>query len=165
MSFDLPKFLEALPVEEFTRLLESLDDRIEQRDSEAETAQSEAKRLRAQKGTIEQVLAAREQLIAAKERERLQITTDLPAAISPKRKRAAVLQVIEDHPLEPQTPASVRDHLARAGLIDPAKESGTPVRIILAQMREAGVLVKTGHGEYRLRTRDEQMAQAGSAQE
>lgn len=165
-EFDLPKFLEALPVAEFTRLLESLDERISQREAEMVVAQADADRLRGEKATIEQALGAREQLLQAKERERHQtrVVNERPI-MSPQRKRAAVLRVIEDNPGEPQSPASVRAHLARAGLLDPENETGTPVRIILAQMREAGVLERTGHGEYRLRTRDEQMAHAGADQE
>jgi hypothetical protein len=164
--FDLPKFLEALPVGEFKNLLSSLDDRIAERDAEAERAQVAAAQLRSEKATIEQALAAREQLLEARDRERHQTSVvETSRVIPPKRKRAAVLRVIEEHSEQPQSPASVRAHLARAGLIDPKNETGTPVRIILAQMREAGILEKTGQGEYRLKTRDERMALAGADQE
>ncbi|MGO9761982.1 MAG: hypothetical protein ACLP1Q_12065 [Solirubrobacteraceae bacterium] len=163
-QFDLPKFLEALPVGEFKNLLASLDERITERDAEAERAQTAAAQLRGEKATIEQALAAREQLLEARERERNQTSVvESPSiAMSPQRKRAAVLRVFEEKPGEPQSPASVRRHLARAGLIDPANEQGTPVRIILAQLREANVLVREGPGEYRLRTRDERRALAGA---
>jgi multidrug efflux pump subunit AcrA (membrane-fusion protein) len=166
-QFDLPKFLEALPVGEFENLLSSLDERITERDADAERAQTAAKQLRSEKATIEQALAARKQLLEARERERNQtsVVEPLPSRImSPKRKRAAVLRVFEENPGEAQSPASIRRHLARAGLIDPDHEKGTPVRIILAQMREAGVLVRVGPGEYRLKTRDEQVALAGANQ-
>jgi hypothetical protein len=166
-KFDLPKFLEALPVGEFKNLLSSLDERIVERDAEAERAQAAAAQHRSEKATIEQALAAREQLLEARERERNQtsVVESASIAMSPQRKRAAVLRVIEDNSGQPQTPASVRAHLARAGLLDPENETGTPVRIILAQMREAGVLERTGHGEYRLKTRAEHMAPAGADQQ
>lgn len=154
-----------MPVGEFKNLLASLDERIVERDAEADRAQAASAQLRSEKATIEQALAAREQLLEARERERNQTSVVEPAAskvMSPQRKRAAVLRAIEDNPGQPQTPASVRAHLARVGLIDPENETGTPVRIILAQMREAGVLVRTGPGEYRLKTRDEQVAASGS---
>jgi hypothetical protein len=165
--FDLPKFLEALPVGEFNNLLASLDERITERDAEAERAQTAAAQLRSEKATIEQALAAREQLLEARERERNQTSVVEPPSIamSPKRKRAAVLRVFEENRGQPQSPASVRAHLARAGLLDPDNEQGTPVRIILAQLREAGVLKRVGPGEYRLKTRDEQVAFAGANQQ
>jgi hypothetical protein len=160
-EFDLPKFLEALPVGEFKSLLASLDERITERDAEAERAQTTAAQLRSEKATIEQALAAREQLLEARERERNQTSVvEQPSRVvmSPQRKRAAVLRVFEENREEEQSPASVRSHLARAGLLDPHKETGTPVRIVLAQLREAGALVKVGAGRYRLRTRDERLA-------
>jgi hypothetical protein len=163
-EFDLPQFLEALPVDEFSRLLKSLDERIEHREGEAAKAQADAERMRGEKSAILQALVARERLLEAREREQQTQTDSLPA-LSPRRKRAAVLQAIEDNPGEPQSPASVRAHLARAGLLDPNHETGTPVRIILAQMTEAGTLERVGPGKYRLRTRAERLALAGADQE
>jgi hypothetical protein len=166
-QFDLPKFLEALPVGEFKNLLASLDERITERDAEAERAQTAAVQLRGEKATIEQALAAREQLLEARERERNQTSVvELPSIpMSPQRKRAAVLRVFEENPGEPQSPASVRSYLAHAGLLDPNNEHGTPVRIILAQLRESGVLLRVGPGQYRLKTRDERLALAGADKE
>lgn len=157
-GFDWSKFFEALPTEEFSRILEEQEQRIAIRTREREAVDADLKRLRSQVEMIKQALTIREALIVAREEERKAAsrqTTAIPS-LAPKRKRAAVLQVLEDHPGELLTPADVRSYLAKAGLIDPENETGTPVRILLAQLVEANVIVRPEPGKYRLKTRAEQ---------
>lgn len=150
---DWEKFFDTLPVEEFDRIVEDRMERIDARQREILTAQAEIDRLKGEVAAISQALHTRERFLAERQRAAVQ-EQNVSVVLSPKRKRDAVLRVFEDNAGRALTPGDVRQSLARAGLIDPHDETGTPVRIILAQLREGGVLEKAGYGEYRLRSRD-----------
>lgn len=158
-NFDLPKFFEALPTDAFAAMIDDLEERISDRRRTLEGLKREVDALEAQAANFKQALEIREKIVKARERERAVAARDTHyRVLSPKRKRAEVLRIFEEHPGTLLTPHDVRQALARAGLLDPANESGTPVRILLAQLNEAGVLTRPESGRYRLKTREERLS-------
>src|SRR5271165_282049 len=160
-DFDLPKFFEALPTDQFATLIDDIEERLAALRQSRERLAEEIAKLETQAATFRQALEIRQQVIEAREHERGAAAREKRVpALSPRRKRAEVVRVFENHPSALLTPADVRTVLARAGLIDPANETGTPVRILLAQLNEAGVLTRPSPGHYRYKTRDERATSA-----
>ena len=161
-NVDWGSILRALPVDQFQTLIEDRMERIAARRREIETLELDVATLEAEVKAFRQLLQARNQFLAERQREIAQVERKSPvAALPPRRKRAAVLRVFEDEAGRELSPNDVRQALARAGLIDPTNETGTPVRIILAQLTAAGTLLRAGPGRYRLPDRDERLMLAG----
>ena len=160
-GFDWQKFFEIIPIDEYERQIDDREKRLSMRKKELRKAHDEVKRLEGEIETYKTAFAVRRKLLEKKEMESegpFPGGSERTPSIPPRKKRAAVLRAFEERPGKILSPGSVRRILGKEGLIDPENETGTPVRILLAQLTEANVLERPKPGRYRLKNRDERLA-------
>lgn len=153
---DLEQFFTALPVQEFEAILEDRQERLDMRRKQLEAAQVDIEKLGAEIDAIKQALRARAMLLetaATQDSKPREPTRSVVPFVSAKRKRAAVLEIMREHPGELLSPGDVRSALASRGLIDPEHEQGTPIRVVLAHLTTAGQLDRPKSGHYRFMPR------------